>query len=76
MSNEDPASTAPAAPPAPPPPQPSEQIVTLTAHADVLGEQKPKGKVLRVPAAEAQRLIAAQQARPATALDQRIAGFI
>lgn len=65
------------APPAPPPPAPppADVCVTLTNYAIVLGEKKPQGKVLLVPAAEATRLIGAGVARESTPLDREIAGI-
>ena len=70
-----------APPPAPPASEPApapeaEQTITLLAYADVQGEQRPKGKVLAVPASEAARLIAAGLAREATENDRRFAGLI
>lgn len=63
------------APPAPPPAPPSDVIITLTDHAEVMGEMLLRGKVLAVPAAEAARLIAADKARESTEFDRRIAGI-
>lgn len=61
------------APPAPPP-APAEQTITLLEAAEVAGDTWLKGKVLRVEATEAQRLVSAGKARVSTALDKKIAG--
>ncbi len=63
-------------PPAPAPAPPPDEAVVLLDYAQVLGEVRPKGKVLLLPAAEAQRLIAAGAARAATPTDRAIAGVL
>jgi hypothetical protein len=61
---------------APPAEAASEEIVKLTRWANVYGEPTAHGKVLRLPADEAQRLIAAGDAVAATEFDKKIAGVI
>jgi hypothetical protein len=54
----------------------ADRAIKLTDYVEVLGEMRTEGKVIVVPAAEADRLIGAGKAKEATAFDRKIAGLV
>jgi len=48
--------------------------IVLTEYTEIDGELRPKGKVMKLPEAQAQELIASNKARIATEFDRRVGG--
>lgn len=53
---------------------PEEAVVILTRWASVFGDPRAPGKVLRLPAEEAERLVSAGDARVANDFEKKIGG--